>query len=167
MQKEGEQCHSFFKSILQVISLSTDAGFGRCRETEKSWDLGKSNQRTVWACKRKPCFPCKYMSVCPLLWLCFWEFEEFLDKNFRKYCKKTWVSCCCQNCMSLIHFHQSFPGKAIWSRKVQQCVTTCFFHLDLFFGWRIFLMHWNKKPKIKKPTNSEKKQMVVGDSKRQ
>lgn len=47
MQKEEEQCHAFFKSILQVISLSTDAGFGWHRETGKSWDLGKSNQRAV------------------------------------------------------------------------------------------------------------------------
>lgn len=67
MQKEEEQCHAFFKSILQVISLSTDAGFGWHRETGKSWDLGKSNQRAVRACERKLGFPCKYVGVCSLL----------------------------------------------------------------------------------------------------
>lgn len=39
MQKEEEECHTFFKSILQIISLGTDAEFGRYGQAGRSWEV--------------------------------------------------------------------------------------------------------------------------------
>lgn len=77
-----------------------------CRESGKSWDLGKSNQRTIWAC-----IPCKWnfhaRGCLSSSWTLFLGILGVSRQELCKYSKKTWVSCCCQNWMSLIYFHQT------------------------------------------------------------